>query len=97
MAALSAGAVEWSMLVEADGATNKVTLADKRYAIDVSIVERDGAWSGSIANREKGAIVLRPGLPAGAYTVKVKATAAGNAKYKSAAKSAKVKVRVRNR
>ncbi|MBQ2631783.1 MAG: hypothetical protein IJG13_19070 [Kiritimatiellae bacterium] len=58
MAALSAGAVEWSMLVEADGATNKITSADKRYAIDVSIVERDGAWSGSIVNREKGAIVL---------------------------------------
>ena len=58
MAAWSAGAVEWSMLVEADGATNKVTSADKRYAIDVSIVERDGAWSGSIVNREKGSIVL---------------------------------------
>ena len=55
---LSAGAVEWSMLVEADGVTNKITSADKRYAIDVSLVDRDGVWIGSIANREKGAIVL---------------------------------------
>ena len=58
IAALSAGAVEWSMLVEVDGATNTVTSADKRYAIDVSFVERDGVWSGRIANHEKGAIVL---------------------------------------
>ena len=58
VAALSAGAVEWSVLVEANGATNKVTSADKRYAIGVSLVESDGAWSGSIVNREKGAIVL---------------------------------------
>ena len=58
LATLSAGAVEWSMLVEADGVTNKITSADKRYAIDVSFAERDGAWSGSIANREKDAIVL---------------------------------------
>ena len=58
LVALSAGAVEWSMLIEVDGATNKVTFADKRYAIDVSLVARDGAWSGSVANREKGAIVL---------------------------------------
>ena len=53
LVALSAGAIEWSMLIEVDGATNKVTSADKRYAIDVSLVVRDGAWSGSVANREK--------------------------------------------
>ena len=58
LVALSADAIEWTMLIELDGATNKVTSADKRYAIDVSLVARDGAWSGSVANREKGAIVL---------------------------------------
>ena len=58
VAAVSAGAIEWSMLIEVDGTTNKITSAGKRYAIDVSLVERDGAWSGSVANREKGTIVL---------------------------------------
>ena len=59
-AALSpAGAAEWKMLVEANGATNVVTAADgRKYAIDVSVAEKDGAWSGKIVNREKSAVVL---------------------------------------
>ena len=52
-------AAEWRMLVEKDGATNVVTAADgRKYAIDVSVGEREGAWSGKIVNREKGAVVL---------------------------------------
>ena len=50
-------AVEWNLTVEKDGATNVVTAASG-LAIDVSFAEKDGAWSGSIVNREKGAIVL---------------------------------------
>jgi hypothetical protein len=53
----AARAVEWSLTVEKDGETNVVTAASG-LAIDVSFAERDGAWSGSIVNREKGAIVL---------------------------------------
>ena len=56
-AAMSVGAVEWTIAVEKDGATNVVTAADG-LAIDVSFAEKDGAWSGRIVNREKGAIVL---------------------------------------
>ncbi len=51
-------AVEWTLAVEKDGTTNVVTAADVSFAIDVSFAEKDGAWSGSIVNREKGAIVL---------------------------------------
>ena len=57
VAALSAPAVEWALTVEKDGATNVVTAASG-LAIDVSFAEKDGAWSGSVVNREKGAIVL---------------------------------------
>ena len=58
VAALSAPAVEWSLTVEKDGATNVVTAAKCGLAIDVSFAEKDGAWSGRVVNREKGAIVL---------------------------------------
>ena len=59
VAALSAHAVEWSLTVEKDGATNVVTAADgRKYAIDVSFAEKGGAWSGCVVNREKGAVVL---------------------------------------
>ena len=52
-------AAEWKMLVEVNGATNAVTAAGgRKYAIDVSVEERDGAWCGKIVNREKGAVVL---------------------------------------
>ena len=58
-AALSpAGAVEWSLTVEKNGATNVVTAAGNPFAIDVSLAEIGGGWSGRIVNREKGAIVL---------------------------------------
>ena len=63
-------AAEWKMLVEADGATNVVTAADgRKYAIDVSVVEREGAWSGKIVNREKGAVVLGFELTAEPFAV----------------------------
>ena len=58
VAALSAPAVEWALTVEKDGATNVVTAAKCGLAVDVSFAEKDGAWSGRIVNREKGAIVL---------------------------------------
>ena len=58
-AALSpAGAVEWSLTVEKNGATNVVTAAGNPFAIDVSLAEIGGGWSGRIVNREKGAIML---------------------------------------
>lgn len=58
LASVAAHAIEWTMLVEVDGVTNSVTAGDRRYAIDVSFAESDGAWSGRIVNREKRAIVL---------------------------------------
>ena len=58
VASLSVHAVEWAMTVEKDGATNVVTAAKCGLAIDVSFEEKDGAWSGRIVNREKGAVVL---------------------------------------
>ena len=58
VAALSAHAVEWRLTVEKDGATNVVTAANCRLAIDVSFAEKGGAWGGCIVNREKGAVVL---------------------------------------
>ena len=59
VAALSSHAVEWSLTVEKDGATNVVTAADgRKYAIDVSFAEKNGGWCGRIVNREKGAVVL---------------------------------------
>ena len=59
VAAFPSHAVEWSLTVEKDGATNVVTAADgRKYAIDVSFAEKDGEWSGRIVNREKGAVVL---------------------------------------
>ena len=56
--ALSSHAVEWSLTVEKDGATNVVTAAGNPFAIDVSLAEIGGEWSGHIVNREKGAVVL---------------------------------------
>ena len=58
MVVLSSYAVEWTLTVEKDGTTNVVTSAGGGLAIDVAFAEKDGAWSGSIVNREKGAIVL---------------------------------------
>ena len=55
---VAAHAAEWSMLVEVNGMTNRVEAGDTRYAIDVSFAECEGARSGKIVNREKGAVVL---------------------------------------
>ena len=58
VAAMSACAAEWKLTVEKDGTTNVVTAAGGKLAIDVAFAEKEGAWSGRIVNREKGAIVL---------------------------------------
>ena len=57
-ASVVAYAPDWSMLVEVNGMTNRVEAGDTRYAIDVSFAECEGARSGKIVNREKGAVVL---------------------------------------
>ena len=52
------GAAEWTLAVEKDGMTNVVTSANRAQGIDVEFTEKDGAWSGRVVNREKGAVVL---------------------------------------
>ena len=70
MCGCAVSAAEWKMFVEVNGATNVVTAADgRKYAIDVSVEERDGAWRGKIVNREKGAVVLGFELTAGPLAV----------------------------
>lgn len=48
-----------------------------------------------IVNRKTGKITVKKGTPKGTYYVKVKVTAKGNSNYKSATKTATVKVRVK--
>ena len=55
---LAMAAPEWRMAVEKDGVTNWVTAAENRWAIDVTFGADGGGWTGTIANREPGAVVL---------------------------------------
>lgn len=65
----------WRMIVEKDGATNLVTATANPYAIDVDFCERDGIWSGRIANNEPGAIVLDFAVMPEAWPVDLERTA----------------------
>ena len=46
-------------------------------------------------NKKTGTITVKKGTKKGTYTVKIKATTAANAKYKSAVKTVSVKIRVK--